>query len=214
MPGPSRPAGASEDAPHVPDHPRQLGLTLGVPLFSNSISPFTKATGSASLPERPGQVEPSRLPRWRPGAEGGGLPLSSQSTCRADAAEPDGDLLSMPVSDVVLSALPADSRDWEAWRAEIVLDALAVPVESRDRPLHALSGGWQRSSSSLAPPSTEPTSSPGRADEPSRSRLASVSFNAGSQHCPRTSLSSSPAMTGLSRRCDEPHAVPAARKRR
>jgi ATPase subunit of ABC transporter with duplicated ATPase domains len=44
----------------------------------------------------------------------------------------------------VADGLPAEGRDWETWRVDVLLDDLAVPAELRDRPLGDLSGGWQR----------------------------------------------------------------------
>lgn len=46
--------------------------------------------------------------------------------------------------DAVLDALPAESRDSDSWRAEIVLDEFGAPEDMRDRAVARLSGGWQR----------------------------------------------------------------------
>ncbi|MDA5632233.1 MULTISPECIES: ABC-F family ATP-binding cassette domain-containing protein [Rhizobium/Agrobacterium group] len=53
-------------------------------------------------------------------------------------------LLPRTMRDAVLSALPADVIDSDSWRADIILDEMAVPESYRHRPLQALSGGWQR----------------------------------------------------------------------
>lgn len=53
-------------------------------------------------------------------------------------------LLTRTMRDAVLSALPADVIDSDSWRADIILDEMAVPENYRHRPLQALSGGWQR----------------------------------------------------------------------
>lgn len=53
-------------------------------------------------------------------------------------------LLARTMRDAVLSALPADVIDSDSWRADIILDEMAVPESYRHRPLQALSGGWQR----------------------------------------------------------------------
>lgn len=45
---------------------------------------------------------------------------------------------------VVADALPAEQAESEQWRVEIVLDSLDVPQPMRERPMRALSGGWQR----------------------------------------------------------------------
>ncbi|MDO3441209.1 ABC-F family ATP-binding cassette domain-containing protein [Agrobacterium sp. V1] len=53
-------------------------------------------------------------------------------------------LLKQTMRDAVLSALPADVIDSDSWRADIILDEMAVPESYRHRQLQALSGGWQR----------------------------------------------------------------------
>jgi ATPase subunit of ABC transporter with duplicated ATPase domains len=53
-------------------------------------------------------------------------------------------LLARTMRDAVLSALPADVIDSDSWRADIILDEMAVPESYRHRPLQALSGGLQR----------------------------------------------------------------------
>jgi ATPase subunit of ABC transporter with duplicated ATPase domains len=58
--------------------------------------------------------------------------------------DPEAGLLSTPVRDVLLQALPAESREWEAWRADVALDTVGISPDIRDRPLRELSGGWQR----------------------------------------------------------------------
>jgi ATPase subunit of ABC transporter with duplicated ATPase domains len=54
------------------------------------------------------------------------------------------DHLPLTVRETVLGGLSPDQADSESWRPDIVLDDLAVPADLRDRPLSALSGGWQR----------------------------------------------------------------------
>ena len=44
----------------------------------------------------------------------------------------------------IVDALPHESRDSDAWRAEVVLDEFETPEEMRDSPVAHLSGGWQR----------------------------------------------------------------------
>jgi ATPase subunit of ABC transporter with duplicated ATPase domains len=53
-------------------------------------------------------------------------------------------LLELPMSEAIRRALPAADRDANAWKIGLVLDMLDTPAEMRDRPLAALSGGWQR----------------------------------------------------------------------
>ncbi|TIQ62574.1 MAG: ABC-F family ATP-binding cassette domain-containing protein, partial [Mesorhizobium sp.] len=53
-------------------------------------------------------------------------------------------LLDRSFHQVVADALPPEQLGSELWRVDVVLDSLDVPEEMRDRPMRALSGGWQR----------------------------------------------------------------------
>jgi ATPase subunit of ABC transporter with duplicated ATPase domains len=53
-------------------------------------------------------------------------------------------LLPLTLRDAVLDALPADARETDSWRAEVVLDEFETPDDMRDRTVSRLSGGWQR----------------------------------------------------------------------
>ncbi|CAN7214516.1 ABC-F family ATP-binding cassette domain-containing protein [Neorhizobium sp. LjRoot104] len=53
-------------------------------------------------------------------------------------------LMQATFRDAVLQALPADQIESESWRADVALEGMDVPEELRERPLVALSGGWQR----------------------------------------------------------------------
>jgi ATPase subunit of ABC transporter with duplicated ATPase domains len=53
-------------------------------------------------------------------------------------------LLNLPLAEMIRRALPPAERDSQAWRVDVVLDEFGAPPELHDRPLHALSGGWQR----------------------------------------------------------------------
>jgi ATPase subunit of ABC transporter with duplicated ATPase domains len=53
-------------------------------------------------------------------------------------------LRGLTLRQAVLDALPAADRDSNAWKADVALDGLETPEELRDRPVSALSGGWQR----------------------------------------------------------------------
>ncbi len=61
----------------------------------------------------------------------------SSRTCRQN-------LLNLPLAEAIRRALPPAERDGEAWRVDVVLDEFGAPAELHDRPLNALSGGWQR----------------------------------------------------------------------
>ncbi len=53
-------------------------------------------------------------------------------------------LLDLPLAESVRRAIPPVERDAQAWRVEVVLDEFGAPPDLHDRPLRALSGGWQR----------------------------------------------------------------------
>ncbi|HET7880090.1 MAG TPA: ATP-binding cassette domain-containing protein, partial [Acetobacteraceae bacterium] len=53
-------------------------------------------------------------------------------------------LLNLPLGEAVGRALPAADRAANEWRVDVVLDEFGASPDLHDRPLHALSGGWQR----------------------------------------------------------------------
>ncbi|MCU4178142.1 ATP-binding cassette domain-containing protein [Bosea sp. BH3] len=58
--------------------------------------------------------------------------------------DPPASLLPMSLFEAVCSALDAETAESEGWRVDVLLDDLAVDESLRDRPVAALSGGWQR----------------------------------------------------------------------
>ncbi len=54
------------------------------------------------------------------------------------------DLLELTLAEAVRRALPPELREYESWRVGAVLDEFDTPEDLRDRPVQALSGGWQR----------------------------------------------------------------------
>ncbi|GGL73437.1 ATP-binding cassette domain-containing protein [Wenxinia marina] len=58
--------------------------------------------------------------------------------------DPPEELLPLPLAAVAASLLDAETAETESWRAEIAMDDLEIPRDLRERPLGALSGGWQR----------------------------------------------------------------------
>lgn len=123
----------------------RLGLTLSIPLFSD-------LTLTLEAGDRLGVVA----------ANGRGK--SSLLACLAGELEPTAGsitaarnlrlalmpqqlpqaLVGRTLADVVADGLPASSRDWEAWRVDVLCDELGIPDSMRAEPLLALSGGWQR----------------------------------------------------------------------
>ena len=53
-------------------------------------------------------------------------------------------LLALTLHEAVRRALPPAVREHESWRVGAVLDEFGTPEPLRDRPVQALSGGWQR----------------------------------------------------------------------
>jgi ATPase subunit of ABC transporter with duplicated ATPase domains len=53
-------------------------------------------------------------------------------------------LLNLPLAEAIRRALPATERDTNEWRIDVMLDDFGAPPELHERPLAALSGGWQR----------------------------------------------------------------------
>ena len=124
---------------------RDLGVVTPRPLFQN-------LTISVAPGDRVGIVA----------ANGAGK--STLLRCVASLAEPDAGsivlsrgaslgiveqdvpaaLLGLTLHEALRRALPAAERAQEAWRVGAVLDEFATPDGLRDRPIAALSGGWQR----------------------------------------------------------------------
>ena len=136
---------------------KSLALTLGHPLFTDlsfAIEPGDRlgliaanGRGKSSLLRcLAGRLEPTtgEITRSR------GL-----KSALVDQDVP-ASLLPLTFRQATLAALPADQAEYEAWRAEIVLDDLSIPEALRDTPLGSLSGGWQRTALLARAAITEP----------------------------------------------------------
>jgi ATPase subunit of ABC transporter with duplicated ATPase domains len=53
-------------------------------------------------------------------------------------------LLDLTLHEAIRRALPPEEREEQSWRVDLVLDEFETPASLRDRPVRALSGGWQR----------------------------------------------------------------------
>ena len=126
-------------------HLKSLGLVQGKTLFSDldfTLNPGDRVglvaangTGKTSLLRLiAGRGEPSSGEITR--ARGLRLGFVEQ-----DVPER---LLSMSLRDAVLDGLAPDLRETDAWRADVALDGFEADYDMRDRPVSALSGGWQR----------------------------------------------------------------------
>ncbi|NJM82893.1 MAG: ABC-F family ATP-binding cassette domain-containing protein [Tabrizicola sp.] len=124
---------------------KDAAITLGAPLFSNLN--LTLHPGN-----RMGIVAPNGRGKstfLRALAGQGDLTSGSLTRRRGlitgylEQDVPDT-LARQPLRHAVLSALSPEARESEGWRADIALDDLSIPAELHDRPVGALSGGWQR----------------------------------------------------------------------
>ncbi|CAH2407522.1 ABC-F family ATP-binding cassette domain-containing protein [Mesorhizobium escarrei] len=124
---------------------KSLGVTMSAPLFSNldlSIGTgdrlgIVAANGrgkSTLLKCLTGEMEPTsgNITRTR------GLRVGYVEQAIPAALAEHG------FQQVVANALPAEQAESEQWRVDVVLDSLDVPQPMRERPMRALSGGWQR----------------------------------------------------------------------
>ncbi|MBB4063284.1 ABC-F family ATP-binding cassette domain-containing protein [Gellertiella hungarica] len=122
-----------------------LGVTLGAPLFQKldlTISPgdrlaIVAANGrgkSTLLNILAGKLEPGE----------GAITRARSLTLSYMEQDPPPHLMNLSLREAVAEALAPDIRDYESWRAEIVLDEIGVPEALRDRPMQHQSGGWQR----------------------------------------------------------------------
>ncbi|RWP48903.1 ABC-F family ATP-binding cassette domain-containing protein [Mesorhizobium sp.] len=124
---------------------KSLGVTMSAPLFSNL--DLTIGTGdrlgivaangrgkSTLLRCLTGEMEPTSgdITRTR-GLRVGYVEQAVPAT-----------LAERGFQQVVADALPAEQAESEQWRVDVVLDSLDVPQPMRQRPMRALSGGWQR----------------------------------------------------------------------
>jgi ATPase subunit of ABC transporter with duplicated ATPase domains len=60
------------------------------------------------------------------------------------AQDVPGTLVDLPMNEAIRRAIPPAEREANAWKTGLVLDMLDTPAAMRERPLSALSGGWQR----------------------------------------------------------------------
>ncbi|SHI97589.1 ABC-F family ATP-binding cassette domain-containing protein [Wenxinia saemankumensis] len=58
--------------------------------------------------------------------------------------DPPAEIMDQPLAEAIRSGLDPETAELEFWRADIVMDDLAIPEDLRATPVRALSGGWQR----------------------------------------------------------------------
>src|SRR6267378_4118857 len=124
---------------------RNLGVTLGAPLFSH-LNLVVNAGDRIGLVAANGRGK-STLLRCIAGtmeASEGEITRSRGLTVGYVEQNVPEVLMDRPFYAAVLEMLSADQRLSEHWRADVVLESLEVPEALRQRPLKHLSGGWQR----------------------------------------------------------------------
>jgi ATPase subunit of ABC transporter with duplicated ATPase domains len=124
---------------------RNLGVTLGAPLFSG-LNLVVNAGDRIALVAANGRGK-STLLRCIAGtmeATEGEITRSRGLTVGHVEQDVPEALMDRPFDVAVLEALSADQRRSESWRVDVALESLEVPEALRQRPLKQLSGGWQR----------------------------------------------------------------------
>ncbi len=124
---------------------RNLGVTLGTPLFSN-LDLTIAANDRLGLVAANGRGKSTLLHCLTGGFEPSAGEITRSRGLRVGHVEQDipARFADTAFHDLVRQALPAEQADSEGWRVDMVLDSLEVPESLRQRPLARLSGGWQR----------------------------------------------------------------------
>src|SRR4029077_16963606 len=121
---------------------RNLGMTLGTPLFSR-LNLIVNAGDRIGLVAANGRGK-STLLRCMAGtmeASEGEITRSRGLTVGYVEQDVPQALIDRTVYAAVLDMLSADRRLSESWRVDVALEALEVPEALRQRPLKQLSGG-------------------------------------------------------------------------
>jgi ATPase subunit of ABC transporter with duplicated ATPase domains len=124
---------------------RNLGVTLGAPLFSN-LNFVVQAGDRLGLIAANGRGKSTLLRCIGGGFEPSAGEITRTRGLRVGHVEQDvpADLLGTSFYDAVQQALPPEQAETEAWRVDVVLASLNVSQELYGRSLAKLSGGWQR----------------------------------------------------------------------
>jgi ATPase subunit of ABC transporter with duplicated ATPase domains len=124
---------------------RNLGITLGKPLFAN-LNLTIGAGDRLGLVAANGHGKSTLLRCLAGTLEASEGDVTRSRGLTVGHVEQDVPPALMPLSfhEAVLRALSDDQQLNESWRVDIVLDDLEVPDDMRERPVGQLSGGWQR----------------------------------------------------------------------
>ena len=124
---------------------RNVSITANEPLFQGL--DFVIADGDrVGLVAGNGRGKTSLLKAIAGSVEPGGGEIVRSRGMRIGFVEQDvpAALLELSTWEAVRRALPPEQREGEEWRVDVVLDDLETPADLRERPVKALSGGWQR----------------------------------------------------------------------
>lgn len=124
---------------------RNLGVTLNAPLFSN-LNLVISAGDRLGIVAANGRGKSTLLKCLAGEAEPTSGDITRTRGLRVGHVAQDVPpaLLAMTLHDAIANALPAEIRDSEGWRVDVVLDELDVPEPMRSQTVGQLSGGWQR----------------------------------------------------------------------
>jgi ATPase subunit of ABC transporter with duplicated ATPase domains len=126
-------------------HLRGLGVISPRPLFQN-LDLAINETDRIGLIAANGAGKTTLLRCLAGQTEPGAGEIIRRRGLRVGFVEQDvpTSLLGLPFNEAIRRALPAAEREANAWKVGLVLDTLDTPEAMRERPLSALSGGWQR----------------------------------------------------------------------
>lgn len=139
------PAGTEKDEPMSLIILDSAGVTIGTPLFSDLNLTLHKGDRLGLIAGNGlGKSTLLQILAEKRQPSSGACHYARNLSLALMPQTPPADWLSQTVEDVVTANLPADTREWESWRAAVALDDIGIPQAFRSQPLGALSGGWQR----------------------------------------------------------------------
>ncbi|PBB99390.1 ABC-F family ATP-binding cassette domain-containing protein [Mesorhizobium sp. WSM3862] len=124
---------------------KSLGVTMSAPLFSN-LDLIIGAGDRLGIVAANGRGKTTLLRCLAGELDATSGDITRTRGLRVGHVEQSvpGAQLDRSFHQVVADALPPEQLGSELWRVDVVLDSLDVPEDMRDRPMRALSGGWQR----------------------------------------------------------------------